>query len=105
MLMMRIKKNDTVYVLTGKDKGKHGTVLDIIAEKNLVKVKGVALLTKHVKARRQGEVSAIKQEEGYINMSNVMLVGPDNKPCRVNFKVLEGGKKVRVCNRTQQVIE
>lgn len=102
---MRIKKNDTVYVLTGKDKGKQGIILAIDPDKNLVKVKGIALLTKHVKARRQGEVSAIKQEEGYINISNVMLVAPDNKPCRVNFKVLENGKKVRVCNRTQQIIE
>ena len=103
--MMRIKKNDTVFVLTGKDKGKRGTVIDIIPDKNLVKVKGIALVTKHIKARRQGEVSAIKKEEGYIHISNVMLVSQhDNNPCRVNFKVLEDGKKVRVCNRTQQVI-
>lgn len=103
--MMRIKKNDTVVVLTGKDKGKRGTVIDILVDKNLVKVQGVALMTKHAKARRQGEVSEIKKQEGYINISNVMLVSPvDGKPCRVNFKVTENGKKVRVCNRTEQVL-
>jgi large subunit ribosomal protein L24 len=71
----------------------------------LIKVKGVAIVTKHVKARRQGEVSAIKKQEGYIHISNVMFISPiDNQPCRVNFKTLEDGKKVRVCNRTQQIV-
>ncbi|MBA3954550.1 50S ribosomal protein L24 [Candidatus Dependentiae bacterium] len=103
--MLRIKKNDTVIVLTGKDKGKRGTVLEIVLDKNLVKVKGIAVVTKHVKAKRQGENSGIVKQEGYINASNVMLVSPvDNQPCRVNFKTLEDGKKVRVSNRTQQTI-
>ncbi len=103
--MLRIKKNDTVIVLTGKDKGKRGTVLEVVTDKNLVKVAGVAMLTKHYKARRSGEVSSIKKQEGYINLSNVMLISPlDSKPCRVNFKVLEDGTKVRVCNRTKQTM-
>ena len=103
--MMRIKKNDTVFVLTGKDKGKRGTVLEVEREKSLIKVAGIAMLTKHYKARRQGETSGIRKQEGYINLSNVMLVSPiDSKPCRVNFKILENGTKVRVCNRTKQVI-
>lgn len=103
--MMRIKKNDTIVVLTGKDKGKQGIVVDIVVDKNLVKVAGVAMVTKHYKARRQGETSAIKKQESFINLSNVMLISPiDSKPCRVNFKVLEDGSKVRVCNRTKQVI-
>lgn len=103
--MMRIKKNDTVLVLTGRDKGKKGMVLEVLIEKNLVKVAGIALVTKHYKAKRQGEVSAIKKQEGYVNLSNVMLVSPtDSKPTRVNFKVLEDGSKVRVSNRTKEVI-
>lgn len=105
MAMMRIKRNDTVLVLTGKDKGKRGTVLDVNPEKNLIKVKGIAIVTKHVKARRQGETSAIKTGESYIHLSNVMLVSPkDSKPCRVNFKNLDNEKKVRICNRTKEVI-
>ncbi len=101
---MRIKKNDTVLVLTGRDKGKRGTVLEVVTDKGLVKVAGIAMVTKHYKARKQGEVSAIKKQEGYINASNVMLISSDKKPCRVNFKVLEDGKKVRVCNRTKEII-
>ncbi len=85
--MMRIKKNDTVLVLTGRDKGKRGTVLEVVTDKGLVKVAGIAMVTKHYKARKQGEVSAIKKQEGYINASNVMLISSDKKPCRVNFKV------------------
>ena len=101
--MMRIKKNDTVVVITGKDKGKRGTVIDIIREKNLVKVSGIAMVTKHVKARQQGQVSAIKKQESFINLSNVMpLANNANRPSRMRCKVLENGKKVRVCHRTQE---
>lgn len=102
--MLRIKKNDTVLVLTGRDKGKRGTVLEVVADKDLVKVAGVAIVTKHYKARKQGETSAIKKQEGYIHASNVMLISSDKKPCRVNFKVREDGKKVRLCNRTKEII-
>jgi large subunit ribosomal protein L24 len=103
--MMRIKKNDMVLVLSGKDKGKRGVVLETIPHKNLVKVQGVAVVTRHMKARRQGETAGIRKQEGYINSSNVMLVSPaDSQPCRVNYKMLENGKKVRVCNRTQETI-
>lgn len=102
--MNRIKKNDTVLVLTGRDKGKKGTVLDVQSDKDLVKVAGIAIVTKHYKARKQGEVSSIKKQEGYIHASNVMLISTDGKPCRVNFKVQEDGKKVRVCNRTKDVV-
>lgn len=102
--MMRIKKNDTVLVLTGRDRGKRGTVLEVLADKGLVKVAGISMVTKHYKARKQGETSAIKRQEGYIHASNVMLISSDKKPCRVNFKILEDGKKVRVCNRTKEII-
>lgn len=66
-----IKKGDQVYVLTGKDRGKKGTVLAVLPKEGKVMVKGVAVVTRHVKARRQGETSGIKQEERYIDISNV----------------------------------
>lgn len=104
--MNNIRKNDTVYILSGSDKGKQGKVLDILPKKKLVKVSGIAIVTKHSKARKQGEVSSIKQIESYINISKVMLVNPHNsKPCRVGFRILENGKKVRVCKRTNDVID
>ncbi len=103
--MMRIRRNDTVTVLTGKDKGKQGTVVDVNLEKGLIKVTGIGIVTKHQKARRQGETSAIVKKESYINLSNVMLVSPaDGKPCRVGFKVQEDGTKVRMCKRTNKVL-
>ncbi|MBA3751988.1 50S ribosomal protein L24 [Candidatus Dependentiae bacterium] len=103
--MMRIKKHDMVIVITGRDKGKRGQVLEVDVDKNLVKVSGVGIVTKHYKARRQGEASSIKKHESFIHISNVMLVSPtDSNACRVNFKVLEDGSKVRVCNRTKQTV-
>lgn len=103
--MLRIKRNDTVLILTGRDKGKKGTVLELDLKNNVVKVGGIAMQTKHVKAKRQGETSTMRRQEGFINLSNVMLVSPtDSKPCRVSFKTLEDGKKVRVSARTKQVM-
>lgn len=69
-----IKKGDLVYVLTGKDCGKKGIVIAILPKKDKVIVKGVALVTRHVKARKQGEISGIKREERFIHISNVMPV-------------------------------
>jgi large subunit ribosomal protein L24 len=104
--MMRIKKNDLVIVLTGKDKKKQGKVIEVDNSSNKVKVEGIALLTKHVKARKQNEFSAIKKVESFIDLSNVMLVSPiDLKPTRVNYKILDDGRKVRICNRTKEVID
>ena len=103
--MIRIRRNDTVVVLTGKYKGKQGTVIDVNFDKNLVKVAGVAIVTKHYKAKREGETSGIRKQEGFIHLSNVMILSTsDAKPCRVNFKVGEDGKKVRVCNRTKKIL-
>jgi len=70
----RIKKGDMVYVLTGKDRGKKGSVIAILPKKGKVMVKDVALVTRHVKARKQGETSGIKKEERFIDISNVMPV-------------------------------
>lgn len=103
---MRIKKNDTVVVLTGKDKGKRGAVLVIDNKSGKILVKGVAIATRHVKARRSGETSGIKKEEAFIEMSNVMPVCSScDKPSRMNFKTLSGQvNKVRVCNRCEAVL-
>ncbi|MEX0849508.1 MAG: 50S ribosomal protein L24 [Candidatus Dependentiae bacterium] len=70
----RIKKGDSVYVLTGKDKGKTGSVIAILPKKGKVMVKDVAVVTRHVKARKQGDIPGIKKEERYIDISNVMPV-------------------------------
>ena len=101
--MARVKKNDTVLVLSGKDKGKKGTVLRM--KKDRVMIKGLGIFIKHAKARRQGESSEIRKEEGWIKLSKVMPVcSACKKPCRINAKLLEGGKKVRICNSCKEVL-
>ena len=69
-----LKKNDLVVVLTGKDRGKKGRIIEILRKKDKVKVEGVAVVTKHAKARRAGETAGIRKEESFIHISNVMPV-------------------------------
>jgi len=96
--MARVKKNDTVLVISGKDKGKKGAVVDIYPKKGKVLVQGVNIVIRHAKARKQGDVAGIKQEERPVSVSNVMPVCSScKKPCRVGTKKLESGKSVRVC--------
>jgi large subunit ribosomal protein L24 len=102
--MARIRKNDSVQVLSGKDKGKTGKVIEISLKKDKVIVEGVAIITKHVKARRQGETSGIKKSETYIDISKVMpICGSCHKPCRVSVKMLDDGKKSRVCSQCKEI--
>lgn len=101
--MIRIRKNDTVVILSGKDKGKQGTVIDILPKKGKVKVRGVAIVTRHVKAKRQGETSMIKKEESFIDVCKVMpLCAKTGKPSRVNFVVSPEGTKMRVANVSKE---
>lgn len=103
-MVARIRKNDTVIVLSGKDKGKKSTVLEVLPKEDLAMVKDVAVVTRHAKARKQGDVPGIKKQEGYIKLSRMMPVcGSCKKPCRVNAKVIEGNKRVRACNRCEEV--
>lgn len=102
--MMRVKKNDNVKVLMGKDKGKESKVIVVSPKDGKVLVKGVAMVSRHAKARRQGEVAGIKKEESYIAISNVMPICTACKlPARVNVKVLEDGKRARACNRCKEI--
>ena len=95
---MNIKKNDKVIVLSGSDKGKTGEVLSADPKAGKVVVQGVSVATKHQKARKQGQESAIIKVETPIYACKVMVVCPKcNKPTRVAHKVGADGKKVRVC--------
>ena len=94
---MNVKKNDTVVVLSGKDKGKQGKVLSVNPEAGKVVVEGVSVATRHQKARRQGEEGGIVKKETPIYACKVMTVCPKcNKVTRVAHKIVDG-KKVRVC--------
>ena len=101
---MRIKKDDTVIVITGKDKGKHGKVLKAMPKENRVIVEGVNVVTKHAKATRKAGAE-IKHFEGPIDASNVMLYDTKAKEViKVGYQVKDG-KKVRVSRKTGNVID
>ena len=96
---MKIKKDDKVVVLSGKDKGKQGKVLIADPKGAKVVVEGVNVATKHQKPRKQGEEGGIIKVETPIYACKVMVVCPKcGKPTRVAHK-LDGGKKVRVCKK------
>ena len=96
-MAMNIKKNDTVVVLSGKDKGKTGKVLGTLPSDMKVVVEGVNMATCHLKPRRQGETGGIVQREAAIYASKVQVVCPKcSKGTRVAHKIADG-KKVRVC--------
>jgi large subunit ribosomal protein L24 len=103
-MIARIKKNDIVHVLSGKNKGKQGAVIAILPKKGQVMVKDVAFVTHHVKSRGAGEAGGIRKEESFIDMSRVMpICSSCKKPSRINATVLDTGKKARACNRCKEI--
>ena len=103
MATLKIKKGDTVQVITGKDNGKSGKVIRVDAKNNKVLVEGVNMITKHTKPSAANQNGGIVHQEAAIDISNVMVV-VDGKPTRVGFKV-EDGKKVRIAKKTGAVID
>lgn len=96
---MKIKKNDTVLILTGKDAGKTGKVISAMPAEGKVLVEGVNIQKKHKKARSTQEQSAIVEQVGAIDASNVEIVCSScKKATRVAYKIVDG-KKVRVCRK------
>lgn len=94
----RVRKNDTVYVTTGRDKGKSGRVLQVIKEKNRVLVEGVNMVTRAAKANPAKNVKGgLIRSEAPLHISNVAVVCPEtSEPTRVGYKTLEDGSKARV---------
>ena len=103
--MMRIKKGDTVVVITGKDKNKKGKVLQVFPKTNKVLVEGVNVITKHQKPNAKVQQGGIIHQEAAIHVSNIMpFDAKAGKGVRVGFKTLEDGKKVRVSRKTGEEI-
>jgi large subunit ribosomal protein L24 len=102
----RIRKGDTVVVISGVNKGRRGEVMRVIPKVERAVVQGVAMATRHIKPRGMGEPGGIREQETAIHMSNLMLIDPrSEKPTKVGFRVLEDGRKVRVAKATGEVIE
>jgi large subunit ribosomal protein L24 len=105
MIKMKIKKGDTVVVITGKDKGKTGEVIRSMPKDNKLLVRGVNVVKRHTRPT-QNSAGGIVEKEAPIDVSNVALLDPkDNKPTRVGFKVMEDGRKVRVAKKSGTVID
>lgn len=102
---MKVKKNDTVLVLTGKDAGKTAKVLVAMPKDNRIVVDGINVQKKHKKARSAQEVSSIQNQSGPIDASNVLVVCPAcGKATRVGYKV-EGDKKARICKKCGAILD
>lgn len=101
----RIKKGDTVCVISGKDKGKSGQVIKVLRQDNRLIVQGVNLMKKHQKQTMAHE-GGIIQKESSIHISNVSHIDPvSKKPTRIGMKILEDGRKVRIAKRSGESIE
>ena len=102
---MKIKKEDTVLVIVGKDKGKKGKVRQIMPKDNVLIIEGVNIIKCHMKPRGQARQAGIIEREAPLQISNVMLLCPKcNKPVRIQSKILEDGNRVRVCGKCGEVI-
>ncbi|GAA4908029.1 large subunit ribosomal protein L24 [Stackebrandtia albiflava] len=100
---MKIKKNDRVRVVAGKDRGSEGKVIETYPERNRVLVEGVNRITKHTKigqSNRGSKTGGIVTQEAPIHVSNVMVLDADNQPTRVGYRRDEDGRKVRISRRT-----
>ncbi len=103
---MKIRKNDTVIILAGKDRGKRGKVRRALPGKNRVLVEGLNMIKRHSRARRAARQAGIIELEAPLHVSNVMLLcNKCGKPTRVGFRFLDDGKKVRVCRSCAEAID
>jgi large subunit ribosomal protein L24 len=103
---MKIRKDDTVLVITGKDKGKKGKVRFSYPGDKRIMVEGINMIKKHAKAKQQVKQAGIIEREAPISVASVMLLcAKCNKPSRVGFKTLQDGRKARVCRSCGEVVE
>ena len=106
MSKLHIKKNDTVIVLAGEDKGKTGKVLKVLVNENRAIVEGVNIVSKITKPSAKFPQGGIVKQEAPIHISNLSLVDPKSgKPTRVGIKLTEDGKKVRVAKKSGEEIK
>lgn len=103
--MFRIRKNDTVMIIKGKDRGKTGRVMQVFPKDMKAIVEGQNLVKKHVRRTRQEQQVGIIQIESPVHFSNIMPVCPKcNKPTRVRFSVQPDGSRVRTCSKCKEAI-
>jgi large subunit ribosomal protein L24 len=106
-LQTPIRRNDSVQVITGKDRGKKGRVLRVIADKNRLVVEGINFVKRHTRPNPgRGVKGGILEKEAPMHASNVQLVCPEcSALTRVGHKLLEDGRKVRICRKCEGVVD
>jgi large subunit ribosomal protein L24 len=106
-IRIRIRKNDLVEVITGRDRGKRGKVLEVLPEKGRLLVQGVNFMKRHTKPNPQRNIKGgIAEREASIHVSNVMIVSPDDdKRTRIGSKLLDDGTRARIGRRSGEVLD
>jgi large subunit ribosomal protein L24 len=104
---VKIKKNDQVVVIAGRDKGKRGRVLEVVPVRGRIKVEGVAMIKRHQRANPQrNRGGGIIDKEAFIDISNVQVIDPQSgKPTRVSYEVESDGSKTRVAAASRHSLE
>jgi len=103
---MKIRKDDTVVIIAGKDRGKKGKIRRAFPDEGRVIVEGLNMIKRHSRARRAARQAGIIELEAPIHVSNVMLVCEKcGKPTRIGFRFLDDGKRVRICSSCREVID
>lgn len=103
---MKIRKNDTVLVIAGKDKGKKGKVRFAYPADERILIEGINMIKRHTRARKDVRQAGIIEREATVHVSDVMLLcSRCNNPARVGYRILEDGKKVRTCHSCGEVID
>ena len=103
---MKIRKNDTVLVIAGKDRGKKGKVRRALPREDKVIVEGINMIKRHSKTKGQARQAGIIELEAPLDVSKVMLIcNKCNNPVRVGFRFLEDGKKARICHACDEAID
>lgn len=101
----KIRKDDIVYVITGKDKDKTGKVLKVLPKKGRVIIENINFIQKTMRPSQQLQHGGIIKKEGPVDITNVMIYcNKCNKPTRVGFDILEDGKKIRLCKKCGEVL-
>jgi large subunit ribosomal protein L24 len=102
---LSIKKNDTVLVVTGKEKGKKGRVISVEPKKDKILIERINIIKRHMKPSKKYSQGGIIEKEAPLHISNVMLVcSKCGKPTRIGNTVLSDGKKTRICKKCKEVI-
>ena len=106
-MKIRLRKNDLVEVISGRDTGKRGKVLVVLPEKGRVIVQGVNFIKRHTRPNPQKNIKGgIAEREAPIHVSNLMIVSPDDdKKTRIGSKLLPDGRKVRIGRRSGEVLD